>query len=90
MLEYIRNIAKRRNEETGATAVEYGLLVALIAAVIVVIVSGSRRHPEGGLHGHLHRDLEGSNASPRPASRTGERGSRHGRDPLSLNRIGSR
>ena len=38
MLEYIRNIGKRRNEETGATAVEYGLLVALIAAVIVVVV----------------------------------------------------
>ena len=27
--------ARRRDEETGASAVEYGLLVALIAAVIV-------------------------------------------------------
>ena len=38
MLEFIRYIAARRNEETGASAVEYGLLVALIAAVIVLVV----------------------------------------------------
>ncbi len=39
MLETLRNFAspKRRNEE-GASAVEYGLLVALIAAVIVLAV----------------------------------------------------
>lgn len=39
MLEMLRNFAspKRRNEE-GASAVEYGLLVALIAAVIVLAV----------------------------------------------------
>ena len=35
MLMYIRNIVRR---EEGATAVEYGLMVAAIAAVIVVIV----------------------------------------------------
>ena len=29
----------KRDEEKGATAVEYGLLVALIAAVIVTIVA---------------------------------------------------
>jgi pilus assembly protein Flp/PilA len=28
----------RRDEEKGATAVEYGLLVALIAAVIITVV----------------------------------------------------
>jgi pilus assembly protein Flp/PilA len=38
MLNYIRSIQKRRAEETGASAVEYGLLVALIAAIIVVAV----------------------------------------------------
>ena len=38
MLEYIRSIQKRRNDENGASAVEYGLLVALIAAVIVIVV----------------------------------------------------
>jgi pilus assembly protein Flp/PilA len=39
MLEMIRHFSspKRRNEE-GASAVEYGLLVALIAAVIVLAV----------------------------------------------------
>jgi len=37
MLEFIRNITSRRTED-GASAVEYGLLVAGIAALIVVIV----------------------------------------------------
>ena len=39
MLAYIRNIAsaKKRDEE-GASAVEYGLLVAAIAAVIILLV----------------------------------------------------
>jgi pilus assembly protein Flp/PilA len=36
MLEQIKKFFK---DEEGATAVEYGLLVALIAAVIVVTVS---------------------------------------------------
>lgn len=37
MLEFIRNITSRRNQD-GASAVEYGLLVAGIAALVVVIV----------------------------------------------------
>ncbi len=37
MLEYIRSITSRR-DENGASAVEYGLLVAGIAALIVAIV----------------------------------------------------
>jgi pilus assembly protein Flp/PilA len=37
MLEFIRSITTRRDED-GASAVEYGLLVAGIAALIVVIV----------------------------------------------------
>ncbi len=37
MLQYIRNVAAARRED-GASAVEYGLLVAAIAALIVVIV----------------------------------------------------
>lgn len=44
MLEYLKilidgHAAKARSDERGATAVEYGLLVALIAAVIIVIVA---------------------------------------------------
>lgn len=37
MLKYFRSITRRR-EENGASAVEYGLLVAGIAALIVAIV----------------------------------------------------
>jgi pilus assembly protein Flp/PilA len=37
MLQFFRNITAKRNED-GASAVEYGLLVAAIAALIVVIV----------------------------------------------------
>lgn len=36
---YVTSFANRVTEDRGATAVEYGLLVALIAAVIVAIVS---------------------------------------------------
>lgn len=37
MLQLIQRFT-RRDEETGASAVEYGLLVAAIAALIVIIV----------------------------------------------------
>ena len=37
MLQYLRNVLSKRDED-GASAVEYGLLVAAIAAVIVIIV----------------------------------------------------
>ena len=35
----LAHVEKMKNKEEGATAVEYGLLVALIAAVIVAIVA---------------------------------------------------
>ncbi len=38
MQHYMRTVRGRRTEETGASAVEYGLLVALIAAIVVVAV----------------------------------------------------
>jgi pilus assembly protein Flp/PilA len=37
MLAYIRKVAQARRDE-GASAVEYGLLVAAIAALIVLVV----------------------------------------------------
>jgi pilus assembly protein Flp/PilA len=37
MLQYMQRIMRQRNDE-GASAVEYGLLVAAIAAIIVLIV----------------------------------------------------
>jgi pilus assembly protein Flp/PilA len=40
MLEFLQRIAAGRKDETGASAVEYGLLVAAIAALIVVAVFG--------------------------------------------------
>jgi pilus assembly protein Flp/PilA len=40
MIQYLQILLNaHRDEERGATAVEYGLLVALIAAVIVTIVA---------------------------------------------------
>jgi len=36
MLKYIRSLAKKDDE--GASAVEYGLLVAAIAAIIILVV----------------------------------------------------
>ena len=40
MLSFFSTIAPRlRNEERGATAVEYGIMVGLIAVVIIVAVT---------------------------------------------------
>jgi pilus assembly protein Flp/PilA len=39
MKHYLQKATAFINDEDGATAVEYGLLVALIAAVIVGVVS---------------------------------------------------
>lgn len=38
MFKLMQNLRARRNGEDGASAVEYGLLVAAIAAIIVLIV----------------------------------------------------
>jgi pilus assembly protein Flp/PilA len=38
MLLYMQRILNARKEDKGASAVEYGLLVAAIAAIIVLIV----------------------------------------------------
>jgi len=38
MIAYMWNVRRRMKSDEGASAVEYGLLVAAIAAVIVVIV----------------------------------------------------
>jgi len=38
MIAYVRNLSRRMKSDEGASAVEYGLLVAAIAAVIVVVV----------------------------------------------------
>jgi pilus assembly protein Flp/PilA len=38
MIEYFRAYLRAHTSEEGATAVEYGIMVALIAAVIIVAV----------------------------------------------------
>ena len=39
MMAFVAGVKDRFSSEKGATAVDYGLLVALIAAVIVVVVA---------------------------------------------------
>ncbi|MDE2389308.1 MAG: Flp family type IVb pilin [Betaproteobacteria bacterium] len=39
MEKLVQTVKQFWNDESGATAVEYGMLVALIAAVIVVVVT---------------------------------------------------
>jgi pilus assembly protein Flp/PilA len=39
MMAFVAGVKDRFSSEKGATAVEYGLLVALIAAVIVTVVA---------------------------------------------------
>jgi pilus assembly protein Flp/PilA len=38
MLQLMQRLFNRQDEEKGASAVEYGLLVAAIAALVVIIV----------------------------------------------------
>ncbi len=38
MLAFIRAAGAQRKDDTGASAVEYGLLVAAIAAIIILLV----------------------------------------------------
>ena len=38
MLEMLRNVIRRAEDNEGATAVEYGIMVALIAVVIIAAV----------------------------------------------------
>jgi pilus assembly protein Flp/PilA len=48
MIEYLRNLLNfRKDDERGASAVEYGLLVAGIAAVIVAVVFLLGTHLDG-------------------------------------------
>ena len=56
MLDYLRimlNARTAKMDERGASAVEYGLLIAGIAALIVTVVFLFG----GALTGHLHRHL---------------------------------
>jgi pilus assembly protein Flp/PilA len=39
MIDMLKDMLRKLKEQKGATAVEYGMMVALIAAVIVAIVT---------------------------------------------------
>jgi pilus assembly protein Flp/PilA len=71
MQDYIRTVAKRRNEETGASAVEYGLLVALIAAVIVVAVFALGGFVKGAFESTCDAVATGSQAGGNTSSDCG-------------------
>ena len=66
MLEFIRNITSRRNED-GASAVEYGLLVAGIAALIVAIVFLFGGVIKDAFQSTCNRVKQGSATLPPPA-----------------------
>ena len=47
MRSFFSNLATRlRRDQRGATAVEYGIMVSLIAVVIIIAVTAPRRHLE--------------------------------------------
>jgi pilus assembly protein Flp/PilA len=48
MLQYIRAAQQLRKSDRGASAVEYGILVAAIAAVIVALVFALGTQVKGG------------------------------------------
>ncbi|MBD8869149.1 Flp family type IVb pilin [Nocardioides donggukensis] len=51
MLEFVKiMLAGKTKSENGATAVEYGLLVALIAAVIILVVGFLGQDVLGGFN----------------------------------------
>ena len=57
MRSFFSNLATRlRRDQRGATAVEYGIMVALIAVVIIVAVTLLAEQLERHLHtGPVHR-----------------------------------
>ena len=58
MLDYLRimlNARVAKMDERGASAVEYGLLIAGIAALIVVVVFAFGDNLQGRLRGHLQQ-----------------------------------
>lgn len=66
MLAYLRKF-KRDAQDRGATAVEYGLLVAAIAAVIVAIVFGLGSLVQG-VFTDASTEIQGSIGVPAPAT----------------------
>ena len=66
MLDYLRIMiaARTADNERGASAVEYGLLIAGIAALIVVVVFAFGDNLTGHLRRHLRRPSPAAPAAP--------------------------
>jgi pilus assembly protein Flp/PilA len=62
MLTFFRTITSRR-DETGASAVEYGLLVAGIAALIVAVVFAFGGVIKNAFQGTCNRVKQGSSTA---------------------------
>ena len=63
MLDYLRimlNARLAKMDERGASAVEYGLLVAGIAALIVVARLHARQHPSSGVFANTNASISNS------------------------------
>ena len=57
MIKYVRFLAKLRADERAVTAVEYGIMAALIATVLVTAVTsftGGLTHTFDAVAGHLN------------------------------------
>ena len=63
MLMFMQRLVNRRDEEKGASAVEYGLLVAAIAAIIVLIVFAIGRFVRAGFSDTCNGLASGSYSS---------------------------
>ena len=77
MRSFFSNLATRlRRDQRGATAVEYGIMVSLIAVVIIVAVTLLGRNLDRHLHPgpvlrqrrHLHGRCRGRRRNLRPVS----------------------
>lgn len=62
MLAYIRSI--RASRDSGASAVEYGLLIAAIAALIVIVVFSLGKVIQGVFTGTCDKINNVGNAAP--------------------------
>ena len=68
MREYFRTLAgRRRGGEDGASAVEYGLLVAAIAAIIVAVVFAIGQFVRSGFDETCDELAANPGAQPPPA-----------------------
>lgn len=67
MLKLMQRLVNRRNDD-GASAVEYGLLVAAIAAIIVLIVFAIGKFVKAGFSDTCAGLKTGSYSSSVPAS----------------------